>query len=131
MDYRYHGVIPAGPGHNRLPFNPCELLDFSLLRLGAGDVWSGESADREMLAVLLGGRATVTVNETRFSSVGGRTDVFSGRPHSVYIPTGATIRIEAVGPVEVAMPSAPSDLTVEPYLIGPDPGATGRWGAAN
>ena len=43
MDYRYHCVIPAEHGHNRLPFNPCRLLDFTLLRLEAGGTWSGES----------------------------------------------------------------------------------------
>jgi hypothetical protein len=43
MDYRYHCYIPAGSGHNELPFNPCRLLDFSFLKLAAGQSWSGES----------------------------------------------------------------------------------------
>jgi 5-deoxy-glucuronate isomerase len=131
MDYRYHCVIPAERGRNALPFNPCELLDFTLLRLEAGETWTGESGDREILAVILGGRATFTVNDRSFESVGGRADVFSGQPHSVYIPAGATVAIEAVQAVEIALPSAPSDLVVEPYVIGPDRVASGRWGAAN
>jgi 5-deoxy-glucuronate isomerase len=114
-----------------LPHNPCELLDFSLLRLVAGQAWTGESGDREILAVVLGGRATFTVNDERFAAVGGRTDVFSGRPHSVYVPAGARVSIEADQTVEIAMPSAPSDLSVAPYVITPDRVATGRWGAAN
>jgi 5-deoxy-glucuronate isomerase len=131
MDYRYHCVIPAENGRNLLPFNPCQLLDFSLLRLEAGETSSVESGDREILAVILGGRATFRVGERRFEAVGERTDVFSGRPHSVYIPAGATVTVEAVTPVEIALPSAPSDLEVEPYVIGPDEVAGGRWGAAN
>jgi 5-deoxy-glucuronate isomerase len=132
MDYRYHCVIPAERGHNLLPFNPCQLLDFTLLRLEAGDTWSGETGEREILAVILGGRASFTVGDKHFEAVGGRADVFSGRPHSVYLPAGATVRVEAVGAVEIALPSAPgAGTSIEPYVIGPDQVATGRWGAAN
>ncbi|HJP73331.1 MAG TPA: 5-deoxy-glucuronate isomerase [Pseudonocardiaceae bacterium] len=131
MNYQNHCYIPAGDGHNTLPFNPCRLLDFALLKLGAGQSWSGESGDREILAVILGGRADITVGGRRFPAVGARADVFSGKPHSVYIPAGTSITVEAVGPVEIALPSAPSDLAVEPYVVAPDQVAAGRWGAAN
>lgn len=131
MDYRYHSTIPAENGPNTLPFNPCRLLDFTLLRLDAGQSWSGESGDREILAVVLGGTASFTVGAEKFPAVGGRADVFSGKPHSVYIPAGSTVTIEAAGPVEIAMPSAPSDLDTDPYVIEPDRVAAGRWGAAN
>lgn len=131
MDYRYHCLIPADNGRNQLPFNPCALLDFSLLRLEAGQSWSGESGGREILAVILGGTATFTVAGQRFASVGGRADVFSGKPHAVYLPAGADVTVEAETSVEIALPSAPSDLATAPYVIGPDRVATGRWGAAN
>ena len=131
MDYRYHCTIPAEAGRNALPVNPCRLLDFSLLRLDAGGSWSGESGGREILAVVLGGTATFTVNGHTFEAVGGRADVFSGRPHSVYLPAGATVTVDAPTAIEIALPSAPSDLAVDPYVIGPDRVATGRWGAAN
>ncbi|BCJ45902.1 5-deoxy-glucuronate isomerase [Actinoplanes ianthinogenes] len=131
MDYRYHCYIPAEPGLNELPFNPCSLLGFQLLRLGAGESWSGESGDREMLAVILSGKATFTVGAAKFADVGGRANVFSGKPHSVYIPAGVAVTVEASGPVEIALPSAPSDLAVDPYVIEPARVASGRWGAAN
>ncbi|HEX7160736.1 MAG TPA: 5-deoxy-glucuronate isomerase, partial [Trebonia sp.] len=131
MSYRYHAIIPTGDGRNTLPENPCQLLDFTLLRLEAGGTWSGESGDREILAVILGGKATFTVNGQVFSGVGEREDVFSGKPHSVYIPAGATVSVQALTPLEVAMPSAPSDLAVDPYVIGPDKIESGRWGAYN
>jgi 5-deoxy-glucuronate isomerase len=131
MDYRYHSTIPAAHGRNELPFNPCKLLDFTLLKLDAGQTWSGESGDREILAVILGGRATFTVAGHRFESVGGRPNVFSGKPHSVYIPAGAQVTVEAVSAVEIALPSAPSDLSTEPYVIEPATVASGRWGAGN
>ncbi|MBX6356278.1 MAG: 5-deoxy-glucuronate isomerase [Micromonosporaceae bacterium] len=131
MDYRYHCHIPAESGYNSLPFNPCDLLDFGLLRLEAGAIWSGESGDREILAVILGGRASFTVGDRSFENLGGRADVFSGKPYSVYIPAGSRVSVTAVEPVEIALPSAPSDLDAEPYVIDPSRVATGRWGAAN
>jgi 5-deoxy-glucuronate isomerase len=135
MDYRYHCYIPAENGRNTLPVNPCQLLDFTLLKLDAGQSWSGETGDREVLAVILGGTANFTVDEHKFAGVGGRADVFSGLPHSVYLPAGAAVTISATElatePVEIAMPSAPSDLSVDPYVIEPSTVATGRWGAAN
>ncbi|MFI5916730.1 5-deoxy-glucuronate isomerase [Dactylosporangium sp. NPDC051541] len=131
MEYKYHCYIPADPGHNALPFNPCALLDFSLLKLTAGQSFSGESGDREMLAVLLGGTASFTVGDQKFPSVGGRANVFAGKPHSVYIPAGTSFTIEAGSAVEIALPSAPSDLATEPYVIEPSKVASGRWGAAN
>lgn len=131
MDYRYHCYIPAEPGRNELPFNPCRLLDFTLLRLDTGQTWSGESGDREILAVILGGTATFTVGDQKFAAVGGRANVFAGKPHSVYIPAGVPITVEAVTPVEIALPSAPSDLATDPYVIEPGHVASGRWGAAN
>jgi 5-deoxy-glucuronate isomerase len=131
MEYKYHCDIPAEHGRNALPFNPCRLLDFTLLRLAAGQSWSGQSGDREILAVILGGRATFTVGDHRFEAVGGRANVFSGKPHSVYLPAGTPVTVEAVGPVEIALPSAPSELATEPYVIAPSRVVTGRWGAAN
>ncbi|GAA0565002.1 5-deoxy-glucuronate isomerase [Paractinoplanes ferrugineus] len=131
MDYRYHCDIPAGPGLNELPVNPCDLLDFQLLRLSAGESHAGESGDREILAVVLGGIASVTVGGEKFDNVGGRPNVFGGKPHSVYIPAGSSFVVRAESAVEIALPSAPSDLDVAPYVIAPSRVADGRWGAAN
>ncbi|WP_426504916.1 5-deoxy-glucuronate isomerase [Dactylosporangium sp. McL0621] len=131
MEYKYHCYIPAERGRNALPFNPCSLLDFSLLRLDAGQSTTFASGDREILAVILGGTATFTVGAARFAEVGGRPNVFGGKPHSVYIPAGAEVTVEADSAVEIALPSAPSDLATDPYVIEPAKVASGRWGAAN
>jgi len=131
MDYKYHCYIPSAIGRNELPFNPCDLLGFSLIALERGQRWAGESGGREILAVVLGGTAHFTVGGEKFPAVGGRANVFAGKPHSVYIPAGVAYEIEAVAPVEIALPSAPSDLAVAPYVIEPARVASGRWGAAN
>jgi 5-deoxy-glucuronate isomerase len=128
---KYHAYLSADGGLNSLPYNPCTLLDFGYLRLAAGESYQAESGDREILAVLLGGKATFEIDGTRFENIGGRPNVFSGKPYSVYIPAGASFTIKAEGTVEMALPSAPSDLGTAPYVIEPAQVATGVWGAAN
>ena len=128
---KYHAHLTVDNGLNTPPINPCKLLEFGFLKLGVGETYSGDSGDREMLAVLLGGKASFEVGGKRFDKFGGRPNVYSGKPHAVYIPAKTNFTIQAEGAVEIALPSAPSDLEVEPYVIEPSQVANGIWGAAN
>jgi 5-deoxy-glucuronate isomerase len=128
---KYHASLSADIGLNTLPYNACQSLDFGLLRLAVGETYRGVADGRERLAILLGGKANFTIGNKRFGKVGGRPNVFSGKPHSVYLPAGVEYTIEAIGAVEIALPSAPSDLPAEPYVIEPGQVASGVWGAAN
>lgn len=129
MDY-FASVSPCTQGPS-LPYNPCQLLDFCYLSLQDGETYQNHSGEREILAVILGGRANFSINGHSFSHVGGRPTVFAGKPHSVYIPYGADYQIAAAGPVEIALVSAPSDMPATPYIIPPDRVVRGIWGAAN
>ncbi len=129
---KYHAILTAKPGLNTLPYNPCTLLDFNLLKLAPGESYSAESGGREILAVLLGGRATFEINGKCFEKVGGRPNPFTGKPHSVYIPAGSRFSILGEGAAEIALPSAPGMETgIQPYVIPPTQVANGFWGAAN
>ena len=126
-----HALLTANFGLNMLPYNPCDLLDFAFLKLGVGEEYSGNTGDREFLAVILGGKASFQVDGVAFEEVGGRPNVFGGKPHSVYLPAGADFSIQAEGAAEIALPSAPSNMPIEPYVIEPSRVANGTWGAAN
>jgi len=128
---KYHALLSANQGVNNLPSNPCKLLDFALLKLAEGEIYKAETPGRELLAVVLGGRANFEVNGQQFEKVGGRPNVFNGKPHSVYISAGSKYTIKAESAVEVALPSAPSDLQTGSYLIAPAQVSNGVWGAAN
>jgi 5-deoxy-glucuronate isomerase len=128
---KYHSLLTANAGLNPLPFNACKLLDFCLLKLAASATYAAATPDREILAVILGGKATFEIDGQRFEKVGGRPNVFSGKPHAVYIPAGAKFSVHAESAVEIALPSAPSDAAIEPYVITPAQVAHGVWGAAN
>ncbi len=128
---KYFTSLGTEQGLNALPHNPCRLLDFNLLELSAGDEFAGQTEEREVLAVIFGGKATFELAGMRFEKVGGRPNVFAGKPYSVYLPAGADYRITAESPVEIGLTSAPSDLETAPYVISPEQVANGVWGAAN
>ena len=123
--------ISKASGLQPLEGHSCNLLGFSKLNLEAGQSYSGSSGEREILLVALAGRAKITVNGLEFSKVGGRANVFAGLPHSVYIPCGSSFTILALSKFEAALPSAPSDLSCQPYEIKPEQVNTGKWGALN
>jgi len=127
----YFEPVPSKPGLDKPADNPCKLLDFAYLILNDGESFEGKTGDREVLAVLLGGKGTFTVKGQTFANIGGRPNPFSGKPHSVYMPCGAGYKVVAQGKLEVALCSAPSDLEIAPYVIGPERITTGVWGAAN
>lgn len=127
----YFQTIASAAGLNGLPANPCRLLDFGYLALPAGQSYEGGTGPREYLAVVLGGKGTFSVNGKQFENVGGRPNVFSGKPHAVYLPCQSAFKVTALGALEVALVSAPSELATVPYVIAPERTATGTWGAAN
>lgn len=127
----YFETVGTAPGLNAAQGNPFKLLDFGLLVLEDGARFDAPASDRETLAVMLGGRATFTAGGRVFSGVGGRPNVFAGKPHSVYLPAGCEYAVTAQGRCEVALVSAPGAVPVEPYVIGPERITTGTWGAAN
>jgi 5-deoxy-glucuronate isomerase len=127
----YFESVPSAPGLNKAPASPFKLLDFAYLVLEPGKSYQGTTGDREVLAVILGGKGTFVVNGQTFAGVGGRPNVFSGKPHSVYIPCQASYSITAQGRLDVGLCSAPSDLQTAPYVIGPEKITSGVWGAAN
>ncbi len=124
--------MPAGRGLVASPDDSCERLGFAVLRLSAGERFEGAmDGAREGLLVVLGGRARVEAGGRDLGSVGGRANVFAGLGHSVYLPRGLGYRVLAETDLEAALPTAPSDLDTEPYVIAPDQVRTGTWGTLN
>src|SRR5512138_2284111 len=108
---KYFASVPSEQGLNRLSQNPCRLLDFQLLKLAPGKQIEMQTGDREVLAVIMGGKATFEAGDNVFEKVGGRPNPFNGKPHSVYLPSGLDYCIRAEGAVEIGLASAPSDWT--------------------
>jgi 5-deoxy-glucuronate isomerase len=130
MPTHFHRLA-AKPGYDELRDHSCELLGFARLLLAPGETFDGlVPPEREILLVALAGRAAVIVDGRRFE-LGGRASVFAGSPHSVYLPRGASYRVEALTAFDAALPSAPSALDTAAYEIRPDQVRTGTWGTLN
>ena len=93
----YFESVPTERGLNHLPASPFQLLDLNYLVLDDGERCDGATADREVLAVILGGMGTFAVGSDHFENIGRRSNVFSGKPHSVYLPCNSHYTIAARG----------------------------------
>ncbi|MEH3107510.1 MAG: 5-deoxy-glucuronate isomerase [Sphingomonas fennica] len=112
-------VTPASAGWT--------YIGFVVHRLADGATLSGGADGREHCLVILTGHATVTAGTERFAGIGGRSSVFDGPGHSVYVPGGTAWTVEAEGALEIAICSAPGGGDFAPRLIAPgDVGAEVR-----
>lgn len=119
---RIRPSAPSGHVHHVTPESAgWTYVGFDLHKLpNAGDVAKGGLADREACIVVISGRAAIEADGQTFLA-GERMSPFEGPPHSVYVPAGATWRIEALTPLEVAVCTAPGRPGARPArLIGPE-----------
>lgn len=96
-----------------------KYIEFGIISLKAGKEYSGATASSEWAFIVLGGKCNISGEGFSFNA-GERKDVFSGKPHTVYIPNGRKFTVKAVTDVEIAWTSSPSDLKTEPYMISPE-----------
>jgi len=82
-------------------------VGFDLYRLAPGETASDKTGDREVCIVFIGGRGKATAGGSDFGMLGERSDVFSGKPHSLYVPAGSEWKIAAETPLELAVCSSP------------------------
>lgn len=131
---KYFEPVSQEDGLNALKENPCNLLDFQKLILRDKSSYKGNSGNREHLAVILAGQCNLKVNGKIFSQIGGRLDVFAGKPWSVYIPIQSNFEISKASEgslVEVALCSALAETKYEPFLVPPEEVVAGKWGISN
>ncbi len=115
---------PANNGFNRiLTLGDCrmKLSGFGLLCLKPGQRYSATTGEFEVALVLLGGVCRVSGQGFAFDAVGGRKDVFSGKPHTVYLPRRTAYEIVAVTDLDIAVNESPASRdTARPTVITPD-----------
>jgi len=88
-------LIPAARFTNRIDDFGFEFLAFENRRLAAGTRFRAETGGRELGIVLLGGVCSVSSTAGAFPSIGGRRDVFSGMPHTLYLPVSTEFEVTA------------------------------------
>jgi 5-deoxy-glucuronate isomerase len=100
-------------------------LDFQAHRLATGQRASGQSLDREVALIVLGGRAAFHVGDQRFVDVGDRRDVWDRKPpYALLVAPGQSYMVEAASELHLAVAGARCEkhhgVGEEARMIGPD-----------
>ena len=98
-----------------------QTISLRLLRLTKGQCHTLTLPGEELVLVLLGGRASITAGGQRWSDLGGRANVFSGMPHSLYLPVDSgPVEVEALtDSCEVAVCGARAERAFPSHVIEP------------
>ena len=95
-----------------------KTISFSVRRLIKGQYWQSNTRNEEAALVVLGGKATVDWGEGP-REIGGRSDVFSGYPYAIYLPSQTPFEVSAITTCELADCRAPSSARLAPRVITP------------
>jgi len=96
-----------------------KLMEFGLINLRHGEEYEAFNGENETVLVVLGGCCVLQGDGFLFEKVGDRKDVFSGKPHTVYIPSRNKYKIKALSDLEVAWTESPSSSASRPCHIRP------------
>jgi 5-deoxy-glucuronate isomerase len=111
-------------GYQTVIGESCKVLEytsFDFLRLHHGETYKGETDDYETVLVILGGKATFTVEGQTWDRVGDRENVFSGRATALYVPIHTTFEVKeaAGGTLEIGVCKVKADKKYKPFLVKP------------
>lgn len=114
---------PAGGGqvHQITPRSAdWRYVGFDVFDLAGAEKLERELPEREQCLVLLGGRASFSVNGQDFGSIGVRGNPFDGKPFALYAPPKSQVAVVAETACELAVGSAPAEGHFPPRLIEPE-----------
>lgn len=96
-----------------------EYISLRVQRIAAGNAWNSFAERDEVCLVPLSGTCTVEY-EGQSWTIGGRSSVFAGKPHALYLPVGSKFRVTAQDDTELAMTGARATEKFPPKVIRPD-----------
>lgn len=108
-----------------------DYIYFQARRLATGQSWSFQSGENELAIINFTGIYTVTSNRGEWRGVGGRTNVFTGGAHALYLPRHTDFTITATQGGDFAVTWVPTDEDHDPWLIKPEDVAISIRGGDN
>lgn len=110
---KVHEITPQSAGWR--------YVGFSLYRLRAGESTAEATGDREVILVMIEGRAALKAAGQDWGVLGERMNVFEKTPpHCLYVPNGENWEAKAESDCTIAVCSAPSKGGHKARRIGPD-----------
>ncbi|SEK12613.1 5-deoxy-glucuronate isomerase, partial [Marinovum algicola] len=110
---KVHEITPARAGWRH--------VGFSLYRLRPGETAAEATGAREVILVMVEGKAAITAAGRDWGTLGARMNVFEKTPpHCLYLPNGTEWSLLAETDCTVAVCSAPGRGGHAPRRIGPE-----------
>ncbi len=110
---KVHDITPESAGWR--------YVGFGLYHLRAGETAAEETGDREVILVVVEGKAKIKGAGQDWGVLGDRMNVFEKTPpHCLYLPNGCAWDIEAATDCVIAVCSAPGKGGYPARRIGPD-----------
>ena len=127
---RYTGApgyarVAGGDGSN------LKLLELGILRLKKGERYEGNTADREMAAIILQGRCDIAGKGFSYENIGKRKTVFAGRAMAAYLPVRTAFSVVCRDNCEIALCFSRTDEALEPALVKDTDVTVGEGGVLN
>lgn len=96
-------------------------VGFGLYRLKAGEAVSEVTGDREIILVIVEGKAKMSASGQEFGEMGDRMNVFEKTPpHCLYVPNDSDWSAEATTELTLAVCTAPGKGGHKAQKLGPD-----------
>ena len=96
-------------------------VGFQVYRLASGEQVSGNTGDREVIFVIVEGKAALSVGDMDFGEMGDRMSVFEkSPPHCAYAPGSTDWSAEATTDCVLALCTAPAKGDYPVQRLGPD-----------
>lgn len=109
---KVHDITPETAGWG--------YVGFGLYRLAPGEKAAEPTGDREVILVLVEGKATIEAGGLACGEIGERLSVFERKPpHCVYVPAGADWSATATTTCTLAVCTAPGKAGRKAQVIGP------------
>ncbi|MDJ0821591.1 MAG: 5-deoxy-glucuronate isomerase [Paracoccaceae bacterium] len=110
---KLHNITPASAGWG--------YVGFGLYHLAEGETAVEATGDREVILVLVEGKAQISAAGMDFGEMGDRLSVFEKTPpHCLYVPGGSDWTAQATTPCVLAVCSAPAPGDYPAQRLGPD-----------
>lgn len=113
-------LIPSEAFTNRVEDFGFEYLSFETRKLQAGQTHYGETNERELAIVVLGGICSVYSSRGEWHNFGKRATVFDGLPYTLYLPIRTSFSITTDNGCDLALCYAKAEEEYLPRLITPD-----------
>jgi 5-deoxy-glucuronate isomerase len=108
-----------------------QFLSFSARKLKPGERVEGDTGNRELGLVLLGGRCSVSSSRGEWTAIGRRPNVFAGMPYALYLPISTEYTVAADTDCDLAFCFCRAEELHAPKLIRPEEVEVEIRGAGN